>query len=177
MNVAVVEKHRLDKMSEKWLILLGAALLLVTGLLVYLGLRSEPAYEVGSRVMAKCQQTYLLGQVKKIRSSGYEIKFGSDTQPILCTPYLWKSRYLEHYEPVTEFRHGGVDYKVGDKVAMEIKWDKRLFLLQAEITDITSTGRLRLRPVDGEPLAIGFFQQHVGRNYIDFSRYPLRKTS
>ena len=177
MNVAVVEKHRLDRISEKWLIILGAALLLVTGLLVYLGLSSDPAYEVGSRVMAKCQQTYMLGRVKKIRSSGYEIKFGSETQPILCTPYLWKSRYLEPYEPVAEFQHGGVNYKVGDKVAMEIKWDKRLFRLQAEITDITSGGRLRLRPIDGEPLAIGFFQQHVGRNYIDFSRYPLRKTS
>ncbi len=175
MNVAVVEKRGLEKLSEKWMIPLGVGLLMVMGLVVYLGFKSDPTYPVGSLVIAQCKQTYMLGKVKRVRASGYEIKFGPETQPILCTPYLWKSRYLEPYEPVTEIRHGGVLYKVGDRVAMEVKVDKRRLHLLAEISDITANGRLKLRPIDGEPLAIGFFQQNVGRNYIDFSRYPLRK--
>ncbi|BCX88350.1 hypothetical protein MIN45_P0719 [Methylomarinovum tepidoasis] len=158
---------------QQWLIGGGILLALIVGWALFSS--EEAQYQEKDKVLARCQDNYLRGWIKRVRATGYEVKFDKDTQPILCTPYLWKPMFLEPYQPVTEVEVGGTSYKIGDKVAFDIKVEKKRYKLIAEIVDLTADGKVRLKVVDGDPLARGYYDQHIGSNYIALDRFKLTK--
>ncbi len=170
-----LEKVRVREFPLRWLAA-GAVLFLAVGAWLLLS-KDRTEYVVGQQVLAHCRDTYLLGRIKRVRNSGYEVKFGSDTRPITCTPYLWKADYLSAYQPSDEYPYKDLRLHRGDRITLAVKVEKRPLPLKVEILDLTADGFVRLRPVDGDPLARGFFDKHVGSNFIRIDRYPLYRRS
>ena len=170
-----VEKVRVREFPLRWLAA-GAVLFLAVGAWLLLS-KDKKEYVVGQQVLAHCRDTYLLGWIKRVRNSGYEVKFGSDTRPITCTPYLWKADYLSAYQPSDEYLYQDLRLHRGDRITLAVKVEKRPLPLKVEILDLTADGFVRLRPVDGGPLARGFFDKHVGSKFIRIERYPLYRRS
>ncbi|MCX8048732.1 MAG: hypothetical protein N3A55_03600 [Methylohalobius sp.] len=148
------------------------AFLLLT---VLLAPKKAVPYFAGEKVLANCRDVYLLGTVEKVRTSGYGVHFGPEAQPILCANYLWRAEFLESYQPVLQVDHEGTSWQVGDWVELTFLVEGKKRLVRAKIADLTASGKARLSDLDGEPLAVAYFQSAIGKNYLSLGAYSMRK--
>ncbi|GAB6067877.1 hypothetical protein JCM13664_11960 [Methylothermus subterraneus] len=137
--------------------------------------KESTPYFLGEKVLAKCQDAYLLGTIEKVRTLGYAVHFGPETQPILCANYLWQAEFLESYQPVAQFQHGQTTWQIGDQVELAFLVEGKKRTLKAKISDLTSSGKVSLKYPEGEPLAVAYFQSHIGKNYVPLGAYWMRK--
>lgn len=156
-----------------WLAVPAAFSLLL--LIVLLTPKETSPYFVGEKVLANCHEVYLLGTVEKVRTSGYAVHFGPGAQPIPCANYLWQAEFLESYEPMLQLDYEGTRWQVGDQVELTFMIEGKKRAVRAKILDLTSNGKAWLRELDGEPLAVAYFQSHIGKNYLPLGAYSMHK--
>ena len=142
----------------------------------------------GDIVLTNCHDIYTKGIVKAKVDDGYTVHFPKGSGPIQCPPFRWHNEFVIPFQSVPEYRLqflGGLKrdllFRVGETVILRFDPDKRVvnskipINIEAEITDISSSGAIAVKLLSSSPEASATFWQWVGGNYIDLRHKSLEQ--